>query len=96
MFFCVDIQNEVEMNITYQFVAYGNSGFTDEKGVFVDYANIKDNFYKLNGRIGKIVHKGYTSVCDQGYSGGYDSYGFVFQDDLSSVSLSKKITLEAI
>lgn len=84
------------MNITYEFIAYAGSIFTDEKGNTVTYSNIKDNFYKLNGRIGKIIHKGYTSVYEQGFSGGYDNYGFVFQDDLSNVSLSGKITLEAV
>jgi hypothetical protein len=84
------------MNITYEMIAYKGSIFTDEKGNTVSYLKIKDNFYKLNGRIGKIIYNGYTSVYDQGFSGGYDNYGFVFQDDLSSVSLSNKITLEAI
>lgn len=83
------------MNITYEFIAYSGSIFTDEKGNTVTYSNIKDNFYKLNGRIGKIIYKGYISVYEQGFSGGYDNYGFIFQDDLSNVSLSNKITLEA-
>lgn len=87
------------MNITYQFIAYAGSIFTDEKGNIVTYSNIKDNFYKLNGRIGKIIDKGYTNVYEQGYCGGYDNYGFVFQDDLSSIdfaSLGEKTVMEAI
>lgn len=85
------------MNITYyEFIAYGGSIFTDERGDEVLYSNIKDNFYKLNGRIGKIIDKGYTRVYEQGFSGGYHSYSFVFQDDLSNISLGGKIVFEAV
>ena len=83
------------MNITYEFKGYEGSIFTDENGNIVEYSKIKDNFYKLNGRLGKIIHKGYTSIYEQGFVGGYDSFCFVFQDDLSNVILSNKITLEA-
>lgn len=84
------------MNITYEFIAYDGSVFKNEKGERVDFKNIKDNFYKLNGRKGKIFHKGYTSVYEHGYSGGYDSFGFVYQDDLKTEDLDKgkKVLLE--
>lgn len=76
------------MNIIYEFIAYGTgSFFKNERGEQVTFESIKDNFYKLNNRKGKVFHKGYTSVCDHGYSGGYDSYGFVYQDDLKTESL---------
>jgi len=84
------------MNINYEFIGYGGSVFTNENDERVEFKTIKDNFYKLNGRRGKIYHKGYTSVYEQGYSGGYDSYGFVYQDDLKTEDLdkSKKVLLE--
>jgi len=84
------------MNIIYEFIAYDGSVFKNEKGERVKFDSIKDNFYKLNGRKGKIYHKGYTSVCEHGYSGGYDSYGFVYQDDLKTEDLDKgkKVLLE--
>jgi len=84
------------MNINYEFIGYVGSVFTNEKGEQVEFKSIKDNFYKLNNRKGKIYHKGYTSVYEQGYSGGYDSYGFVYQDDLKTVDLNedKKVLLE--
>lgn len=77
------------MNITYEFIAYDGSVFKNEKGERVDFKSIEDNFYKLNGRKGKIFHKGYTSVYEHGYSGGYDSFGFVYQDDLKTEDLDK-------
>lgn len=84
------------MNITYEFIAYDGSVFKNEKGERVNFESIEDNFYKLNGRKGKIYHKGYTSVYEQGYSGGYDSFGFVYQDDLKTEDLDKgkKVMLE--
>jgi hypothetical protein len=84
------------MNVYYEFIAYGGSFFKDDKGELLLYKNIADNFYKLGGRKGKLIYQGYTSVYEQGYSGGYDSYGFVYQDDLSSVSLdtNNKVFLE--
>lgn len=84
------------MNITYKFIAYLGSVFADENSQGVEFKDIKDNFYLLNGRKGKIYHKGYTSVHEQGYSGGYDSFGFVYQDDLTMVDLDRgeKILLE--
>ena len=87
------------MNIYYEFIGYVGSVFTDENGEHVDYKTIKDNFFNLNGRKCKLIYQGYTSVYEQGYSGVYENYGFVFQDDLSSVSLDKhsgKILLEAV
>ncbi len=84
------------MNITYEFISYYGSVFENEKGERVDFKSIKDNFYKLNGRKGKIFHKGYTTVYEQGYAGGYDSFGFVYQDDLKTEDLDKgkKVLLE--
>lgn len=82
------------MNITYEFIAYDGSVFKDEKDNRVNFESIKDNFYKLNGRKGKIYHKGYTTVYEQGYSGGYDSYGFVYQDNLKTEELYGKVLLE--
>ena len=87
------------MNIYYEFIGYVGSVFTNENGEKVNYKDIKDNFFNLNGRKGKLIYQGHTSVYEHGYSGGYENYGFVFQDDLSSVSLdnhSSKILLEAI
>ena len=87
------------MNIFYEFIGYVGSVFTNENGENVKYETIKDNFFNLDGRKGKLIYQGYTSVYEQGYSGGYENYGFVFQDDLSSVSLDKhsgKILLEAV
>jgi len=87
------------MNIYYEFIGYVGSVFTNENEVNVNYETIKDNFFNLDGRKGKLIYQGYTSVYEQGYSGGYENYGFVFQDDLSSVSLDKhsgKILLEAV
>lgn len=83
-------------NIIYKFVGYGGSYFINEIGETVDFEIIKDNFYKLNGKKGKIYHKGYTRVVQHGYLGGYDNYGFVFQDDLKTEDLdkSKEILLE--
>ncbi len=84
------------MSITYEFIGYVGSVFTNEKGERVEFKTIEDNFYKLNGRKGKIYHKGYTSVYEHGYSGGYDSFGFVYQDDLKTEDLDngKKVLLE--
>jgi hypothetical protein len=87
------------MNIYYEFIGYVGSVFTNENEVNVNYETIKDNFFNLDGRKGKLIYQGYTSVYEHGYSGGYENYGFVFQDDLSSVSLDKhsgKILLEAV
>ena len=82
------------MNITYEFKGYVGSVFKNENGEQVNFESIKDNFYKLNGRRGKLYHKGYTSVYEHGYSGGYDSFGFVYQDDLKTEDLDKsKITM---
>lgn len=81
-------------NIYYEFIAYVGSVFTDENGKVIEYEKIKNNFYELNGRKGKIIHQGYTSVYDQGYCGGYyDSYGFVSQDDLKVRKLKDSKTL---
>ena len=76
------------MNIYYEFIGYVGSVFTNENGVEIEYETIKDNLYKLDGRKGKLVYLGYTSVYEQWYSGGYKNYGFVFQDDLSIISLN--------
>ena len=87
------------MDIYYEFIGYVGSVFTNKNGEKVKYETIKDNFFNLDGRKGKLIYQGYTSVYEQGYSGGYENYGFVFQDDLSSVSLDKhsgKILLEAV
>lgn len=86
------------MNIYYEFVAYAGSIFTNESGERVEYKDIKDNYYKLDGRKGKLVHMGYAVFYEQRYIGGYDSFGFVFQDDLSLISLKKggKILLEYV
>lgn len=82
------------MNITYEFIGYVGSVFTNEKGERVEFKAIENNFYKLNGKKGKIFHKGYTSVIEHGYSGGYDSYGFVCQDNLKPEKLEGKMLLE--
>lgn len=87
------------MDIYYEFIGYVGSVFTNKNGEKVKYETIKDNFFNLDGRKGKLIYQGYTSVYEHGYSGGYENYGFVFQDDLSSVSLDKhsgKILLEAV
>ena len=86
------------MNINYEFIGYVGSVFTNEKGDVVNYNDIKDKFFKLDGRIGKLIHLGYTNVYEQGYSGGYDEYGFVFQDDLSHIVFGsgRKFLLEDI
>ena len=91
-------KNKIMKNIYYEFIAYVGSVFTDENGKVIEYEKIKNNFYELNGRKGKIIHQGYTSVYDQGYSGGYDNYGFVFQDNLKTKKLStdRKTLLKAI
>ena len=86
------------MNIYYEFVINASSFFTNESGERVEYKDIKDNYYKLDGRKGKLVHMGYTGIYEQGYIGGYDNFGFVFQDDLSLIRLNKngKILLEYV
>lgn len=82
--------------ITYEFIAYAGSIFTDEDGDVFSYSKIKDNFYKYNGRLGKVIHTGHTSVNEQGYSGGYDNYSFVFQDDLTTMELVHGMILETV
>lgn len=83
------------MNITYEFIAYAGSVFKNEKGEQIDYSAIHNNFYFLDGRKGKVIYLGVTHVYEQGYSGYYANFGFVFQDDLSVVGLdkSKKVLL---
>lgn len=88
------------MNIVFKFDGYGST-FEDEEGNTIDFNSyIKDNFYKLDGRKGKILYIGYASVYDEhGYSGGYDEYGFIHQDDLSLRHLNwsiGKVVLEDI
>ena len=78
------------MNITYEFIAYVGSVFTNDKGERVEFESIEDNFYKLNGRKGKILYAGYTSVNEHGYTGGYDNFTFVYQDDLKTEDLDKR------
>lgn len=82
------------MNITYEFGLFRDSVFKNENGEEVSFESIKDNFYKMNGRKGKIYYKGYTTIYEHGYSGGYDDYGFVYQEDLKTETLGTKVLLE--
>lgn len=75
------------MIITYKFVAYAGSSFKDEQGLSLNFESLKDNWFTLDGREGKIKHAGYTSVYEQGYVGGYDNYMFIFKDTLDSINL---------
>lgn len=88
--------NNPDAGIIYNFVAYEGSSFVDNCGDLIDFDTIKDNFYKIDGRLGKITHLGYTNVSQQGYSGGYDSYGFVFKDDLSKIILNGGEVLKGV
>lgn len=77
------------MNVTYQFIAYEGSIFTNENNKRIEFQTIQHNFYMLNGRKGKILKKGTTEVFEHGFSGSYESFGFVYQDDLTTVDLNK-------
>lgn len=76
------------MNITYKFEPYAGSIFKDENGKLISFKDIKNNFYTLNGKRGKIRHKAYINVYEHGYSGGYDTYDFIYADTLEVLSLN--------
>lgn len=77
------------MKIFYEFNSYRGYVFRDENKNIVSYKDIKDKFFILDGRKGKLVNIGYTNIYEQGFCGGYENYGFVFQDDLAIISLDK-------
>ena len=79
------------MKINFRFEAYAGSIFEDEFGNSLLFSkDIKDKWLEKDGRKGKIIYSGYISVYEQGYSGGYENYRFIFQDDLTSIDLKDK------
>lgn len=76
------------MEIEYSWVAYSGAFFKNKNGENIPFSEIKDKFMELNGRKGKVIDGGYIDCSGHGYSGGYVEYKFVFQDDLTSVSLT--------
>lgn len=87
------------MNIYFEYSPYSGGTFKNEKGEKISYETIKDTFFNLNGRKGKLIYQGKTRIYEQGFSAEFNNYGFVFQDDLSSISLQyplEKVLLESV
>lgn len=82
--------------VNFKFEAYLGAFFTYDDGVFLDNDTLLNSFMEHNGRKGKVLHAGYTTIYEQGFSGGYDNYKFIYQDDLTSLKLSDKETLYLI
>jgi hypothetical protein len=91
----IKTQNDMK-KVNFKFEAYAGAFFEYDDGTFLDNDTLLNSFMEHNGRKGKVLHAGYTSVYQQGYSGGYDNYKFIYQDDLSSVVLRDEETLYLI
>ena len=98
---CVPIKETKKGNIEskiihYEFIAYVGSVFTDENGLYIEFDDIKDNLYELTGKKGKIIHQGTEYHTEQGFSGSYENYGFVYQDNLRVKKLNGKTSFKKV
>lgn len=72
------------MNIYYEFIGYVGSVFTNEKGDEINYETIKDNFYKLDGRKGKLIYQG-NSYDDYVTGGGTNITNKYYKDEFQKI-----------
>ena len=84
------------MNIKVKYKPYAGCQIRTIGGTVLDYTSIKDNFFTLNGRVGKVIHLGTITIREHGFNAEMDKLGFVFQDDLSvkRLEIDEEILLE--
>lgn len=84
------------MTITSKFEPYAGTHFYSEDGKYIHLSAFTDKLLEYEGRKGKIKFSHRENIYEHGFSGYQDNYHFIYQDDLTTKSLSGKMVFKVL